>query len=82
MTPKRVLRNEKFKTNDIEEASSTLTYMGQQDGDGDWLVVKIDESSDTNFSYASIKNNSTIKSYASAWTGRDGLNYDNYEIAV
>lgn len=80
---KRQLRQERISVNDIDEASSTLTYMGKEDGDGIWIIQKIDESSNpTLFTYASEKNNSSYKTYSAAWTARAGLNYNNYEVAV
>ena len=70
-----------YKANDIEEASSTLTYVGKEDSAGNWLVVKIDESSGTSVQYATESNNSGIYDYSTAWSGRASLTYQDYSEA-
>jgi len=70
-----------FNTNDIEEASSTVTYIGMETQDGEWMIQKIDTSSDTSFGYATVTNNATKTSYTLAWTGRVTLTYQNYSDA-
>lgn len=67
-----------FNTNDIEEASATITYIGGEDKDGEWIVKKIDTTSGNSFQYASVTNNPTRTSYDLAWTNRATLTYENY----
>ena len=68
----------KYNTNNIIEASSTLTYFGMEDKNGNWLVKKIDTTSGAAFSYATINNNSSYATYDTAWTARASLTYENY----
>jgi len=68
----------KYNTNEIEEASSTVTYFGMEDKNGNWLVKKIDTTSGAAFSYATINNNSSYATYDTAWTARNSLVYSNY----
>ena len=70
-----------YKANDVDEASSTLTYVGKEDSAGSWLIVKIDESSGTSIQYATVKNNSGTSDYSTAWTGRASLTYQDYSEA-
>jgi len=68
---------EKFFVNDVDE-SSPITYVGMEDAGGNWLVMKIDESSGVSISYATIKNNSDVSSYSNAWSDRASLSYGNF----
>jgi hypothetical protein len=67
-----------FNTNDIEEVSAIVTYIGMEDKNGCWYVKKIDTSSDVNFSHAMETNNPTVTSYTDAWVNRATLTYNNY----
>jgi len=68
----------KYNTNDIEEASATVTYIGMEDKNGNWTVKKIDTTAGAIFSYATVKNNSGYVTYDTAWTVRASLTYENY----
>ena len=70
-----------FGTNDIDEASATLTYIGKEDADGVWVIQKIDESSGLAIGYATQSNNPSVTSYAEAWANRDSLTYGSYSEA-
>jgi hypothetical protein len=70
-----------FSTNNIDEASATLTYIGKEDGDGAWYVQKIDTSSGTAITYATLNNNAAVTDYTTAWTNRGTLTYNNYSTA-
>ena len=70
-----------YSTNNIDEASSTITYIGKEDRDGNWIVMKIDTSSGTSISYATKINNSSYADYSSAWAARTSLTYENYSQA-
>jgi len=70
-----------YMTNDVDEATSTLTYVGKEDGDGNWAIQKIDESSGTSITYATVTNNSGTTSYSTAWTNRASLTYNDYSVA-
>jgi len=71
-----------YGTNDVEEASSVITYVGKEKRDGTWLVMKIDTSSGTSIRYASVENNTLIAAYADAWSGRATLTYETYAEAL
>ena len=64
-----------YLTLDVDEASSTTTFVGKQDKDGNWLIMRIDTSSGTSIRYASSKNNPSYVDYTSAWSNRLGLTY-------
>lgn len=72
---KESTQSSSFETNDVEEASATITYIGKETRNGFWLLQKIDTSSDTVIRYASSVNNSET-TYSSAWTNRASLSYD------
>ena len=67
--------------NNVDEASSTLTYVGKELASGDWLIQKIDESSGTSIQYATKKNNSGTSDYSTAWSNRTSLTYQDYQEA-
>ena len=68
----------KYNTNDIEEASATITYIGLQDKNGNWYVKKIDTSSGNSFGHATIINNVSYTTYTTAWAARASLVYGDY----
>jgi len=68
-------------TNNLDEASATVTYVGKEDADGTWIVQKIDTSSGTAITYATVTNNPSVTSYNDAWAARTSLTYQNYKDA-
>jgi len=70
-----------FATNDIDEASATVTYIGMEDGAGVWYVKKIDTTTGNSFGHATITNNTTVADYSAAWTARATLTYEDYSEA-
>jgi hypothetical protein len=71
-----------FATNNIDEASATVTYIGKEDADGAWFIMKIDTSSGTAFTYATITNNTDqTTGYADAFADRATLTYSTYSTA-
>lgn len=79
--PLNVDTRQSYNTNDIEEASATITYIGMEDKDGLWYIKKIDTTSANAFGHATIKNNKTYKTYTTAWTSRAALTYGDYSEA-
>lgn len=65
----------KYKTEFVDPVSATLTYICQESPQEEWLVKKIDSTSGTQITYATIKNNPTITTYALAKAGRASLVY-------
>jgi|DEB0MinimDraft_6_1074348.scaffolds.fasta_scaffold03321_4 hypothetical protein len=72
---------DKWNVNDIEEASTTITYIGQEEKDGDWYLKKIDTSSAAIFSHATATNNPSVLTYSNAWTSRASITYGDYSTA-
>jgi len=70
-----------FITNDIDVFSSTITYIGSENKDGDWYVKRIDTTSQTAFRHASIQNNPSYPDYDTAWDARGSLSYQIYSGA-
>jgi len=68
-------------TNDIDEASETITYIGKEDANGGWQIMKIDTTSGTAITYATAANNPGYASYATAWEARTMLTYSSYKDA-
>lgn len=65
-----------FKTNDIEK-DGLIRYIGQSKPNGDeWLLMKMDKTTDTEITYANVSNNSQT-TYADAWTDRATLTYED-----
>jgi len=64
---------------DVDEASSTLTYLGKLKNDGKWLIVKIDSTSGATFRFANESNNSSYSDYSTAFTNRTTLTYELLE---
>ena len=77
--PKRLID---YAINDVDD-QDTIIYIGMQNQDGEWLIVKIDLTSDTNYvmRYATQKN-SGYTTYNDAWTNRTSLTYDIFDNAV
>lgn len=73
----RTLNLSRYAVNEIKE-SGNITYFGKEDIEGNWLIMKIDETSGTVFSYATIKNNNSITNYSDAWTNRETLTYGDW----
>lgn len=64
-----------YQTSDIDQASSTVTYIGKVDRAGNWFIQKIDSTSGTTFRF--IKGTSD---YTTNWTIRASLTYDYFHI--
>jgi hypothetical protein len=66
-----------FETNDVEKVSTSLTYNGLENKDGQWCVQSIYSvsKSKTQIRFATIVNNENRLTYSSAWTHRASLNY-------
>jgi hypothetical protein len=67
-----------YNTNNIDEASTTVCYIGMEDKNGSWSVKRIDTTSGASFTYATVKNNTSYLTYDTAWTARAALTYENY----
>ncbi len=69
--------SDSYFTNNVDDQTTDgVIYVGKEDKDGNWLIVKMDFSSGISITGASIKNNSTYTAYADAWSARESLIYD------
>jgi hypothetical protein len=71
-----------YGTNDLDEASATIAYVGKEKSDGTWMVMKLDTSSGMSIRYATVANNAAITTYAAAWAARAGLTYGIFAEAL
>jgi hypothetical protein len=55
-----------YATNDLEEATATMTYIGKQRADGAWLVVSMDTTTGIQLRYATVTNNAAVLTYAAS----------------
>jgi hypothetical protein len=70
-----------FATNDVSATVAYVTYIGKEKSDGDWCIIKIDETTGMELTYATIANNALITTYAAAWAARATLTYNAYSVA-
>jgi len=62
--------------NDLENASSTVTYIGDERVDGEWRVRRMTKTiSGLMLDYATIKQNASLINYSTAWSNRLTLVY-------
>jgi len=64
-----------YITHDLDEASNPISYIGKLNNDGDWLLVKMNETSQLDLTYANVSNNSSYSTYATAYAARASLTY-------
>lgn len=69
-----------FNTNDILTIGN-VTYIGAENSKGDWYIKKIDSTTDTVFRHATVKNNTTVLTYADAISNKTTLTYGIYSEA-
>jgi hypothetical protein len=68
--------------NDLDDTTtSNVTYIGKEDPEGTWSIMKMDETTGLSFTYASKLNNTSIATYSSAWVVRTSLTYNIFNIA-
>ena len=70
---------EEFSINDVDDASSTTSYIGLAKSDGTWLIRKVVDSTTFSIRYANVSNNSSYTDYSTAWTNRASLTYEQIE---
>jgi hypothetical protein len=76
-----VVQEERWGINDTFK-SGTITYSGEEDVDGNWIVRKITKGTGTvNMAYATVKNNPLVTNYTDAWDNRVTLTFNSYSIA-
>jgi len=68
-----------YEFHDLDKFDSTTSYIGYQDGEGQWLIKKMVKSpdGDIDMTYANISNNATKLTYSDAWTDRTTLTYED-----
>lgn len=66
----------KYFTNDLSEAPSGITYVGQESLNGAWLIRKLEETGQNSLiQYANVSNNVGFATYPAAWADRASLSY-------
>ena len=63
--------------NDLAEVGD-LTYIGIENANAEWIIKRLDESSNLSIRYATIANNGGYSTYSSAWAARASLSYGLY----
>jgi hypothetical protein len=76
------VNSEEYGLNDYENASATVTYVGKEDKNGTYVIIKIDSTTGYAVTYATIANNPTRTTYALAWTNRATLTYEKFATAI
>lgn len=71
-----------FNTNDIDDVSSSVLYLGSVTVRGEWLVTKYDLNSPISIRYATVVNNPGVLEYDDAWTDRATLVYETFKDAL
>lgn len=66
-----------YALNDFE--NGTTLYLGKVKSDGTWLLQKYDQGTGA-MRYANVSNNTGVTTYASAWSGRSGLTYNEFQV--
>lgn len=71
-----------YQTNDTSNTELSPYYVGKEDDDGDWFVMKVTTTAGAiSIRYASHKNNNSYTTYSTAWTDRTSLTYGTYSGA-
>jgi len=66
-----------YALNDFE--NGTTLYLGKVKSDGTWLLQKYDQGTGV-MRYANESNNAGVTTYASAWSGKSGLTYNEFQV--
>jgi hypothetical protein len=76
-----VVSEDRWGLNNSEKVGS-ITYTGEEDVDGNWIVRRITKAgSSISMAYATKKNNSNINTYTYAWGHRASLVYGRFSVA-
>ena len=68
-----------YITHDLDEASTPVSYIGKLSNSGNWLIVKMDETSELDLTYANVSNNSSYTTYTAAYAARASLTYQDLD---
>lgn len=70
-------------TNYVDDyTTSNVTYVGKEKSDGTWWLLKLDESGNfLTITHATISNNPSLATFATAWAARTTATYNIYETA-
>ena len=68
-----------YKTHDTNDNTTDILYVGKIHPNGDWLIQKVDSTSNLQIRYASHKNNTEYEDYASAWAAKTSLTYSTID---
>lgn len=71
-----------YKTNDVTNTAESPYYVGKEEADGSWYIMKVtDTAGAMSMRYASVKNNVSYTNYTNAWTDKATLTYGTYAEA-
>ena len=71
-----------WATNDVIDATATVSYVGKERADGAWWLLRLDATSGLEIRHATIANNALVTTYAAAWAARaTTLVYGLYSVA-
>ncbi|OYT15315.1 MAG: hypothetical protein B7C24_13705 [Bacteroidetes bacterium 4572_77] len=68
-----------YQVIDLDESASPITYICKQNNSGDWLIIKMNETSELALQYANISNNGSYTTYTDAHTARASLTYQDLD---
>lgn len=73
----------RYFTNHLDDYTTTsVTYVGLEDKDGIWYMLKIDETGNFPvYTYATVSNNPLLTTYALAWAARTTATYGVFSTA-
>ena len=66
-----------YALNDFENGATL--YLGKVKSDGTWLLQKYDQGAGA-MRYANVSNNAGVTTYATAWSGKSGLTYNEFQV--
>jgi hypothetical protein len=66
-----------YALNDFENGATL--YLGKVKSDGTWLLQKYDQAIGS-MRYANESNNASVTTYASAWSNKSTLTYNEFQV--
>ena len=60
----------RWAVNDVSTTVANVTFVGKEQGDGTWWIMKIDTTTGVAITHAAIGNNGLVTTYAAAWAAK------------
>ena len=67
-----------FNLNNLDDSGDPIFYICGEDGDGGWIIKKMDTTTGVVTTWANQNNNPTVTNYSDAYTNRATLTYGIY----